>query len=81
MFGKKRIVIINQTDAKIGIDRVQNLNVMQIGGTINNGVKFTEKTQPSTKTGKGESLAIGYQMDAETSQNLDDLFDDIFGDD
>lgn len=81
MFGKKRIIIINQSDAKIGIDRVQNLNVQQIGGTINNGAKSTEQSQQSAKTGQGESIAIGYQMDAETSQDLDDLLDDIFGDD
>jgi hypothetical protein len=81
MFGKKRIVIINQSNAKIGIDRVENLNVQQIGGTINNGVKTTEQSQQATKTGEGESIAIGFQMDVETSQDLDYLFDDIFGDD
>ncbi|PJE42157.1 MAG: hypothetical protein CUR32_06635 [Flavobacterium sp.] len=81
MFGKKRIIIINQSDAKIGIDRVENLNVSQIGGTINNGVKSTEQSQQSAQTGKGKSIAIGYQMNDETSQDLNDLFDDIFGDD
>ena len=51
MFGKKRIMIINQSNAKIGIDRVENLNVQQIGGTINNGVKTTKQSQQSAKTG------------------------------
>ena len=74
-------MIINQSNAKIGIDRVENLNVQQIGGTINNGVKTTKQSQQSAKTGQGESIAIGFQIDAEISQDLDDLFDDIFSDD
>lgn len=79
MFGKKRIIIINQSDAKIGIDRVHNLNVQQIGGTIiNNGTKSSEGSQQS---GQGKSIAIGYQIDSETSLDLEDLTDDIFGDD
>jgi hypothetical protein len=81
MFGKKRIVIINQSNAKIGIDRVENLNVQQIGGTINNGTKSTEQSQKLAKTRQGESIAIGFQMNDETSQNLDDLFDDVFDND
>lgn len=68
MFGKKRIVIINQSKAKIGIDWVENLNVQQIGGTINNNVKPEESLEKTEKK-HGDSYAIGIQ-------NSDSLFDD-----
>lgn len=68
MFGKKRIVIINQSQSKIGIDRVENLNVQQIGGTINNNVK-AEDNQEKIEKKRGGNYAIGIQ-------NLDSLFDD-----
>lgn len=69
-------VTVDQSNATIGIRSVQNLNVNQIAGTINNGVKSTDKDQqpqpqPKPKTGGGQSIAIGF-----TGEDLEKFWGD-----
>lgn len=64
-------VVVDQSNATIGIGYVKNLNVSQIASTINNGVEFDDDL-PET-TGTGQNIAIVSFEDFDI--DLDDVFD------